>query len=172
LAESHDSALKPIPPFELGILAAAGGLRSTPNDLSRFAAAILPGSGASISSDEQLLLTVRRAAPLIGGVQALGWEVLDAPGGAFVSKDGVTWGQGASMVFDQDARLAIVAFSNTMPNLSSSTPSGGGSGPRTSRATYCGRGSHWAAWTETDSSALTLALTCRLGPGEANVVAN
>jgi serine-type D-Ala-D-Ala carboxypeptidase/endopeptidase len=48
LAESHDSALKPIPPLELGIFAAAGGLRSTPRDLSRFAAAILPGSGAHV----------------------------------------------------------------------------------------------------------------------------
>jgi serine-type D-Ala-D-Ala carboxypeptidase/endopeptidase len=65
---------------------------------------------------------------LIGGVQALGWEVLNAPGGAFVSKDGVTWGQAASMVFDPDRRLAIVVFSNTVPDLRPSTPSGGGVG--------------------------------------------
>jgi hypothetical protein len=50
------------------------------------------------------------------------------PGGAFVSKDGVTFGQAASMVFDTDKRLAIVAFSNTEPDLSNSTPSGGGVG--------------------------------------------
>jgi len=115
LAESHDSAQKPIPPFEIGIFAAAGGLRSTPRDLSRFAAAILPGSGARIAPDEQLLLTVRRAAPSIGGAQALGWEVLDAPGGAFVSKDGVTWGQAASMVLDPDRRLAIMVFFQHRP---------------------------------------------------------
>lgn len=128
LAESHDSALKPIPPTELGIFIGAGGLLSTPRDLSRFAAAILPGSGARIAPDERLLLTVRRAAPWIGGVQALGWEVRDAPGGAFVSKDGVTNGQAASMVFDPDKRLAIVALSNTSPDLGPSTLSGGGVG--------------------------------------------
>lgn len=77
LAEGHDAALKPIPP--LGIFNAAGGLRSTPQDLAHFAAAILPGSGARIAPDE--LLAVRRPAPWIGGMQALGWEVLDAPGG-------------------------------------------------------------------------------------------
>jgi D-alanyl-D-alanine-carboxypeptidase/D-alanyl-D-alanine-endopeptidase len=128
LAESHDSALKPTVPLDLGIFVAAGGLRSTPRDLSRFAAAILPGSGSRIVPEGQFLLTVRRAAPQLGGLQALGWEVLEAPGGPFVSKDGVTWGQAASMVFDPDRRLAIVAFSNTVPDLRSSSPSGGGVG--------------------------------------------
>jgi D-alanyl-D-alanine-carboxypeptidase/D-alanyl-D-alanine-endopeptidase len=128
LAEGHDPALKPLPPLDLGIFIAAGALRSTPRDLSRFAAAILPSSAARIAHDDRLLLTVQRAAPSIGGMQALGWEVLDAPGGAFVSKDGVTLGQAASMVFDSDRRQAIVAFSNTQPDLSRSTPSGGGVG--------------------------------------------
>jgi CubicO group peptidase (beta-lactamase class C family) len=127
LAQSHDPSLEPVPPLDIGIFAAAGSLRSTPRDLSRFAVAILPGSSSGIATDEQLLLSVRRAAP-IGGVQALGWEVLEAPGGAFVSKDGVTSGQAASMVFDPDARRAIIVFSNTLPNLRGSTPSGGGVG--------------------------------------------
>jgi D-alanyl-D-alanine-carboxypeptidase/D-alanyl-D-alanine-endopeptidase len=128
LAEGHDSALNPLPPFDLGVLAAAGGLHSTPRDMSRFAGAILSGSSADIAPDERLLLTVRRPAPPMAGVQALGWEVLDAPGGTFVSKDGVTTGQAASMVFDPEARVAIVAFSNTLPDLRSSNPSGGGIG--------------------------------------------
>jgi D-alanyl-D-alanine-carboxypeptidase/D-alanyl-D-alanine-endopeptidase len=128
LAEGHDAAMKPIPPLNIGIFNPAGALRSTPRDLSRLAAAILPGSGARIAPDEQLLLTVRRPAPWIGGTQALGWEVLDAPGGAFVSKDGVTFGQAASMVFDPDRRVAIVVFSNTFPDLRNSTLSGGGVG--------------------------------------------
>ncbi len=68
LAEGHDAALKPIPP--LGIFNAAGGLRSTPQDLAHFAAAILPGSGARIAPDE--LLAVRRPAPWIGGCRPWG----------------------------------------------------------------------------------------------------
>ena len=128
MAEGHDSELKPVPPLELGIFAAAGSLRSTPRDMSRVASAILAGSDASIAADERLLLDVRRAAPPLGGTQALGWELLNATGGAFVSKDGVSFGQAASMVFDPDRRVAIVAFSNTLPDLRSSTPSGGGVG--------------------------------------------
>jgi CubicO group peptidase (beta-lactamase class C family) len=113
-----------MPPLDVGILAAAGSLRSTPSDLSRFVATILSGSG--IAPEAELLLSVRRGAPW-NGVQALGWEVRNAPGGVFVSKDGVC-GQAASIVFDPDRRLGIVAVSNTMPDLSYSTPPGGGVG--------------------------------------------
>jgi D-alanyl-D-alanine-carboxypeptidase/D-alanyl-D-alanine-endopeptidase len=128
VAESHDASLKPVPPMQLGIFAAAGALLSTPRDMARFATAIMPGSGASSPVDNQLLLTVQRAAPLIGGVQALGWELLDAPGGLFLNKDGVTVGQTASLVFDPDKPLAVVVFSNTFPDLHNSSPSGGGVG--------------------------------------------
>jgi CubicO group peptidase (beta-lactamase class C family) len=128
LAQGHDASLKPVPPLDIGIFSPAGALRSTPRDLSRFAASILPGSGARIAPDEQLLLTVQRSVPWIGGKQALGWEVLDDPGGAFMSKDGVTFGQAASMVFDPDRRVAIMVFSNSFPDLRNSTLSGGGVG--------------------------------------------
>ena len=128
LAEGHDPDLKPLPPFEGGIFVAAGALRSTPHDLSRFAAAILPGSASPIARDQELLLAVRRDARWLGGKQALGWEVLDAPGGAFVSKDGVTFGQTASVVLDPDRRMAVMALSNTHPDLRNSTLSGGGVG--------------------------------------------
>lgn len=63
-----------------------------------------------------------------GGTQALGWEVLEAPGGAFVSKDGVTFGQASSMVFYPDKRVAITVFPNTFPDLRNSALSGGGVG--------------------------------------------
>ena len=58
----------------------------------------------------------------------MGWEVLDAPGGSFVSKDGVTFGQTASMVLDPGKRTAIIVFSNTEPDMSHTTLSGGGVG--------------------------------------------
>jgi serine-type D-Ala-D-Ala carboxypeptidase/endopeptidase len=127
LAECHDSDLKPIPPTELGILIGGGGLVSTPTDLSRFATEILSGSG-SVAKDNEILLTVQRPAPWIGGKQALGWEVRNAPEGAFVTKDGVTWGHATSMVFDPDSRTAVIVFSNTAPDMRNSTLSGGGVG--------------------------------------------
>lgn len=128
LAESHDAALKPIPPFEGGIFIAAGALRSTLRDLSKFTVAIMEGSVSTIASDEKILLSIQRPAPWINGLQALGWEVLNAPGGTFLNKDGVTQGQASSIVLDPDKRIAIVVLSNTHPDLRASTLSGGGVG--------------------------------------------
>jgi serine-type D-Ala-D-Ala carboxypeptidase/endopeptidase len=128
LAEGHSATLEPKPPMDLGIFAAAGGLRSTPRDLARFAAAILRGSSSPLSAAAQALLTVRRPAPPIDGMQALGWEIRNAPGGTFVSKDGVSWWQGASIVYDPDKRVAVVALSNTVPDLEFAKYSGGGVG--------------------------------------------
>ena len=128
LAEGHAPDLTPVPPIALGLFAPAGALLSTPRDLARFARAILPGSGSRIEADAQLLLTVRKPAPWIGGEQALGWEVRRAPGGSFVTKDGVTWGQTASMVFDPTQRVAVIVMSNTHPDLRYSNLSSGGVG--------------------------------------------
>ncbi len=128
LAEGHDSTMNPMSSFQGGIFMGAGALLSTPRDLARFADAILSKSSSKFVKDEQLLLSVQRPAPWIGGKQALGWEVRDAPGGAFISKDGVTWGQAASMVLDPGSRTAIIAFSNTAPDMHNATLSGGGVG--------------------------------------------
>jgi D-alanyl-D-alanine-carboxypeptidase/D-alanyl-D-alanine-endopeptidase len=128
LADGHDSSLNPIPAFDGGIFAPAGNLRSTPRDLAKFIAAIQPGSHSRLEPDAQLLLTVRRPAPWIGGQQALGWEVRDAPGGSFVTKDGVTFGQTASIVFDPDTRVGVAVLSNTFPDLAFSHLSSGGVG--------------------------------------------
>ena len=128
VADGHDRSLAKLPPLDLGIFTAAGALRSTTRDLARFAATILSSTRASMARDARMLLTVRRPAPLIGGAQALGWEVLDAPGGTFVGKDGVTLGQTASMVFDPDRRVAIAVLCNTQADLTRSSPSGGGVG--------------------------------------------
>jgi serine-type D-Ala-D-Ala carboxypeptidase/endopeptidase len=54
--------------------------------------------------------------------------VRDAPGGPFVSKDGVATGQAASIVIDTERRLAIVVLSNTHPDLDAATLGGGGVG--------------------------------------------
>jgi serine-type D-Ala-D-Ala carboxypeptidase/endopeptidase len=134
LAESHDAALAPLPPLDLGIFAAAGALRSTARDLARFAAAILPGSESRFAKMNAALLSIQRPAvwapwaPSVRGKQALGWEVRTAPGGPFLNKDGVTDGQTASFVVDTTQPLAVIVLSNTSADLRSSTLSGGGIG--------------------------------------------
>ena len=128
LAEGHNADLTITQPMEDSIFIAAGGLRSTLRDLARFGAAVLPGSRSPIAPDAALLLSIRRTAPWIGGEQALGWEIRPTADGPFVTKDGVTWGHTASLVFDPAARVAIGVLSNTHPDLRASMLSSGGIG--------------------------------------------
>ena len=130
LAEGHDAKLAPLLPYDGGIFAPAGALRSTADDLARFMRAIMPGSGSPLEPSGNQLLQMVRPAPQAGGKQALGWEVLPAQEGDYVSKDGVTSGQCATAVFDPAARRAVIVLSNTFPLFSSAdtSPSGGGTG--------------------------------------------
>jgi serine-type D-Ala-D-Ala carboxypeptidase/endopeptidase len=130
LAEGHDTKLNPVPPYDGGIFAPAGDLRASVEDLARFVQAVMPGSSSSIEPSARLLLQTIRPAPAAGGQQALGWEVLSANEGDYISKDGVTPGQCATAVFDPAGRRGVVALSNTFPMFqkTDTSPSGGGTG--------------------------------------------
>lgn len=130
LAGGHDTKLNPVAPYDGGIFAAAGDLRSTVEDLARFVQAVMPGSGSSLEPSAGLLLQTLRPAPAAGGQQALGWEVLSSSEGDYISKDGVTPGQCATAVFDPAGRMGVVALSNTFPifQKTDTSPSGGGTG--------------------------------------------
>jgi serine-type D-Ala-D-Ala carboxypeptidase/endopeptidase len=124
LATGHDPTLAPILPLDLGIFAPAGALRSTAENLLTFASAALPGSRSPLEASSQLLLSIRRPAPAIGGEQALGWEVATATD-SFIVKDGVTAGQAASLVLDLPKRIGIVVLSNALPVKMKAPPDGG-----------------------------------------------
>ena len=124
LAAGHDPKLAPIPPLDLGIFAAAGGLRSTVDNLVSFVGALLPNSRSPVEAPAQLLLSIRRPAPAIGGDQALGWDVV-AGTDPFVAKDGVTAGQAASIVLDAPKQTGIAVLSNALPVKMRAPPDGG-----------------------------------------------
>jgi len=124
LAAGHDPTLAPIPPLDLGIFAPAGALRSTVENLLVFVGAVLPNSRSPLAAPAQLLLSIRRPAPAIGGEQALGWDVV-AGTDPFVAKDGVTAGQAASIVLDAPRRTGVVVLSNALPVEMKPPPDGG-----------------------------------------------
>ena len=124
LAVGHDPKLAPIPPLDLGIFAPAGALRSTVEDLLIFVSAVLPNSRSPLEAPAQLLLSIRRPAPAIGGDQALGWEVVTGTD-PFVAKDGVTAGQAASIALDAPNQIGVVVLSNALPVKMKAPPDGG-----------------------------------------------
>lgn len=124
LAAGHDPKLAPIPPLDLGIFAPAGALRSTVENLLSFVRAVLPNSRSPLEAPAQLLLSIRRPAPPIGGDQALGWDVVTGTD-PFVAKDGVTAGQAASIVLDGPKQIGVVVLSNALPVEMKAPPDGG-----------------------------------------------
>jgi len=94
------------------------------------AGGVSSGSGSPLEPSARLLLQTLRPAPPAGGQQALGWEVLPAQEGDYVSKDGVVGGQCATAAFDPAGRVGVVVLSNTAPKftVANTSPSGGGVG--------------------------------------------
>lgn len=129
-AAGHDAKLHPVPAADFGIFAPAGALLSTVEDLGHFVRAVMPGSGSPLEPSARRLLQTLRPAPPAGGQQALGWEVLPANEGEYISKDGLLAGQCASAVFDPSGRIGVVVLSNTFPEFRKidTSPSGGGVG--------------------------------------------
>ena len=109
LAPGFDEAGRPVKNWDLGILAGAGGIRSTVHDMMRFAAANLE------EQDDMLgkALGVARAkqsdkAP--GQMHmGLGWHV--APNGVYVHS-GQTGGYHSFLAVDPDKHMAVVVLSN------------------------------------------------------------
>lgn len=126
LAAGHDAKLRPVSPIDLGIFAPAGALRSTVEDLLNFLSGMLPNSRSPLKAPAQLLLSIRRPAPVAGGEQALGWDVVTGTE-QFVAKDGVTAGQAASIVMDAPKHTGVVVLSNAFP-VNLGPPPGGGVG--------------------------------------------
>ena len=124
MAVGHDPRLAPTPPLDLAIFAPAGALRSTLEDLLSFVRAVLPGSRSPLEGPAQLLVSIRRPAPVIGGDQALGWEVVTGTE-PFVVKDGVTAGQAATIVLDAPRQVGVVVLSNALPVRMKAPPDGG-----------------------------------------------
>jgi serine-type D-Ala-D-Ala carboxypeptidase/endopeptidase len=126
LAIGHDTKLAPTPPIDLGIFAPAGALRSTVKDMLSFLNAVLPNSHSLLEASAQVLMSIHRQAPTVGGEQALGWDIVTGSD-PFLAKDGVTEGQAATIVLDLTRRTGVVVLSNAFP-VNLGPPPGGGVG--------------------------------------------
>jgi CubicO group peptidase (beta-lactamase class C family) len=126
LAIGHDAKLARIPPIDLGIFAPAGALRSTVKDMLSFLNAVMPNSHSPLEKSVQVLMSIRRPAPAVGGEQALGWDVVSGSD-PFLVKDGVTAGQAATIVLDVTRQTGVVVLSNAFP-VNLGPPPGGGVG--------------------------------------------
>jgi D-alanyl-D-alanine-carboxypeptidase/D-alanyl-D-alanine-endopeptidase len=113
LAAPFDAYMRPVRPWDLAVLKAAGGLRSTVADMLRFAAAALDPH-SPIAPAMRTALSVRTPAGNAGVEQALGWLVAHpGPGREIWLHDGETGGFRSVLALEPAKGRAVVALANS-----------------------------------------------------------
>jgi CubicO group peptidase (beta-lactamase class C family) len=113
LAPPFDSYLRPTKPWNLSVLTGAGGIRSTAQDMLKFAAAVLDPK-SPIAPAMRRVLSVRAPAGNPQVEQALGWIVLHPePGRELLLHDGGTGGFRSVLAIEPAKGTAVVALANS-----------------------------------------------------------
>ena len=114
LAVGHDASLQTASPISavpmLFVMAPAGGVLSTANDLLRLLSVAMGYQRSPLAPAMAAMLTTRRLSPV--GEQALGWMVEGKGDDQLVFHDGGTFGFASSMVWDPKRRAGVVVLSN------------------------------------------------------------
>src|SRR5262249_27670613 len=92
LATGYDGTLHPVKNWDFDVLAGAGALRSTANDLLRFVAANLELTTTPLTKALRMMRTVRHATDSSDMQVMMGWHVWKRYGVQIVWHNGVTGG--------------------------------------------------------------------------------
>jgi serine-type D-Ala-D-Ala carboxypeptidase/endopeptidase len=113
LALGHDAAGNVVPNWDIGVLEGAGALRSTANDMLRFARANLDPSQNRLARILRDTHQVRAPTGRSDMSMALGWLVRQVDGHAIVWHNGGTGGYRTWIGFDETRRIAAVVLTNS-----------------------------------------------------------
>jgi serine-type D-Ala-D-Ala carboxypeptidase/endopeptidase len=111
LARGHNDKLAAVPNWDFSVLAGAGALRSSVNDMLTFLAANLAYLQSPLTSAMSEMLSVRRPTGL--GEVALGWIIGNRSGHSIVWHNGGTAGYRSFLGYDAGTRVGVVVLSNT-----------------------------------------------------------
>jgi len=114
VARGHNLKLEAVSDWDFQVLAGAGGLWSTANDLLSFLGANLGYVKSPLGPAMAALLTVRRPTTQDGLDNALGWQVSAVNGIEIIQKHGATFGFNTFMGYDRQSRAGVVVLSNTL----------------------------------------------------------
>ena len=113
LATGHDGRLRPATNWDLPVLAGAGALRSTVNDLLTFLEANLGLRKSPLHQAMELARMPQRSDPVLGMDIGLGWIIAKEGDREFVWHNGATGGYASFLGFDAEAGEGIVILSNS-----------------------------------------------------------
>jgi CubicO group peptidase (beta-lactamase class C family) len=119
MATGHNAMLAPVANSDLPtLLAGAGALRSSANDMLTFLEAFLGYKESLLAPAMKAMLEVRR--PAGQATIGLGWIIMSAHGREIAGHDGRTGGFCSAVGYNPEERIGVVVLSNA------STPSGVG----------------------------------------------
>ncbi|OYX66343.1 MAG: hypothetical protein B7Y88_05530 [Sphingomonadales bacterium 32-64-17] len=111
-AVPHDEYLRVAKPWNMSVLAGAGALRSTTDDLLTFAEATMDPA-SPIAEAMALTLSERTDQAGTDNQTALGWMILPAPGGEVLNHSGGTGGFRSHLAVQPGTRRAVIGLSNS-----------------------------------------------------------
>ncbi len=109
-AKGRDEYNRETPAWDLGVLTGAGAMRSTVNDMLKFAAAAIDPA-SPLAPAMQLALSDLRQAP--GYRAGLGWMVVPAPSGVIAMHGGGTGGFRSHIAVQEDSGQSVVVLTNS-----------------------------------------------------------
>ena len=112
LAAGYGATLQPAANWDVGALAAAGGLRSTTNDMLTLLAANLGYVKTPLAPAMAAMLNVKRPTPIPNTTIGLAWHVTSRNGKQIVWHNGGTGGYRTFIGYDPAARVGVVVLSN------------------------------------------------------------
>src|SRR5262249_9037104 len=112
LAVGHNAKLEPVANWEFKVLAGAGALRSTANDLLTFLAVPLGYTQSPLTAAMKSMLALRRPA-LPDLTIALGWHISALNGQEIVWHGGGTGGYSSFIGYNPKTRVGVVVLANT-----------------------------------------------------------
>jgi D-alanyl-D-alanine-carboxypeptidase/D-alanyl-D-alanine-endopeptidase len=110
-AVGHDASLDPVSDWNWDVLAGAGVMRSTGNDMAKFVAALVGQTETEL--DEAIALATEQHAGVDDGTGiALGWYISPTGDDAMIWHNGATFGSSAMVAFLRDSGVGVAALSN------------------------------------------------------------
>jgi hypothetical protein len=114
LAVGHGPNLNAVPNWDVGVLAGAGALRSTANDMLTFLAANLGYTRTPLAEAMADEISIRRPTGAPGMEIAYNWLIETKEGRSIVWHNGGTGGYRSYMGFDPKIRVGVVVLTNVL----------------------------------------------------------
>jgi len=112
LAPGHDAERRPVPPWQFGVLAGAGGVGGSARELARYAQCALGQIDNPLARAFRLAMQRHADGPEPRVAMGLGWMLPTLAGRALVNHDGGTFGMSSSLFLEPATGRAAAVLAN------------------------------------------------------------